>query len=142
MGAEADIAKGLLSRYATFTHAKVTAKAFPRVKFVPPAEDADSGPVYWLEPKLFPAEGRRVDFASQESDRRGYLQVLVCTRLGNGDTVAREIADAVAAHFPKGYQFKVGARQGKVWQVPTIAGDFDEDGKVKIPVIIRYQAIA
>ncbi len=90
----------------------------------------------WLQPRFFPNEPN--DIAWDDSacvDTRGFIQILVYYRPGQGPVDPSELADALIAHFPKGTDLGPVRVRKRPWQSPAVTED---SSKLFIPVTVPY----
>lgn len=104
---------------------------WPGLNQTPP----DSG--LWLEASFFPNEPLdRTWQADSCAEQRGFFQVLVGYRPGDGEVAPSELADAVLSLFPKGTDLNGVV----VIKQPTRGPSFVDDGnKLFIPVTVNYR---
>lgn len=100
----------------------------------------------WIECRLFPAEPRGFGLTGPDAIRRGYMQAECITRIRDGsydqavlDEVT-QLADQVAAHFPEAAWYSHDGIRVQIAEPPGPQTQYEEDGKLKMPVVIRYQA--
>jgi hypothetical protein len=143
MSVENSIYRALVTRLSTFT---VTAPLTGAVPILyqgsggtPPAASA----AMWIECRLFPAEPDRASLNGPIAQRRGYMQALCLTRYrANALDQLSMLADQVAGHFPQAERYRHGGVEVQIATPPGLQSMFEDEGKLQIPVIIRYRALA
>lgn len=71
----------------------------------------------------------------------GLLQVAVIVRAGSGSSDAYALAEAVAAHFYGADLLPDGGRL-RITEQPQILDAYQDGVRFRVPVLIRYRAIA
>ena len=128
------IMRAAFDKLNEFVHEPQPEIIWPGHKDVPP----DNG--MWLEPGFFPNEPEDITWDTGCVDTRGFFQVLVYYRPGQGQIEPSELADALIAHFPKGLRLGSVRVRKLPWQSPSIT---DRDGsKLFIPVTVSYKGLA
>lgn len=93
----------------------------------------------WLEPMVFPNEPGDIAWDNDSCvDTRGFFQILICFRPGQGVIDPSELADALIAFFPKGLSLGAVRVCKRPWQSPVITEDAS---KLYIPVTISYKGL-
>lgn len=129
-----DILEAAFQRLAAFSYSPQPEILWPGIQQEPPENGI------WLVPGLFPSENTDVAWDDDSCvDTRGFFQVLVYFRPGQGLVEPSELADALIAHFPKGTQLGPVRVLKKPWQSPVIAEDAS---MLFIPVTVRYMGMA
>lgn len=109
----------------------------------PAATPGVRGSGMWIEPRLFPNPPGRTLFGNEAANYRGYLQASCCIRRGKFALYhVSLLAGQVADHFPKGLAMTENGVIVNVSRPTGAGGVVDQDGELRIPVIIHYQAIA
>jgi len=109
----------------------------------PTPKSVHDGTGLWIEPRWFPSEPSRVGFTGAVSNYRGYLQASCCIHRGKWAAYyAGILASQVAAHFPKALKLTEDDVTVKVSGDTGAGSALEADGELRIPVIIRYQALA
>lgn len=144
MSADADIILALVKRLEGFTAASpvptpVQIAELGGEPFTEPSKEK----VLWIEPKVFPNVPGRVSAKGDVANYRGYLQAMCCINKGKYALYyVTKLAGQVAAHFPKALLMTENGVTVKVSRDPGVASVIEDDGKIKVPVAIYYQAIA
>mgnify|MGYP003453304695 FL=1 len=134
VGVESRIWEALHTRLAALTLSPPLLIATPNVTF--PAT-GESLPSIYLRAHHMRATPDDVGI-SKWTERQGILQVDVCYSPPNGLGAATEIADKIAAHFPRG--LTLGDIPVRIDWTPAIASPVDDTPHIKLPVSIRYRA--
>jgi hypothetical protein len=126
-----NILTACFERLQTLSYSPAPTVLWPGLNQTPPQD----GP--WLEAGYFPNEPLdRTWNADSCAEQRGFFQVLVGYRPGDGEIEPSELADAVVAHFPKALDLGGVV----VTKQPTRGPSFvDEGDKLFIPVTISYR---
>ena len=135
---ELAILDALTIRLAALDHDDLTAIKYPGQTFTEPSGEAD----IWAEVSMFPNPPSPYAIARGLNDYVGYLQVTVCQRWGQMSAGVLGVAGAIAGHFPEASQFEADGVVITIQSAPGIARLFEDEGRIKAPVIIRYQASA
>jgi len=124
------IITAFFERLAAFDTSPEVPVMWPGVNHEPPS----SG--YWFEASAFPNEPTNLAWNDDgEIMARGFCQVLIGYRPGDGEIGASELADDLIAHFPKGLELGGVRVTKKPWRAPAVV----EDGaRLFIPVTIPY----
>ncbi len=135
-----DITTALTARLEAFTaSAPLTAgavpTAWPGVPFTKPASGV------WFEVRLFNT-GASGFIAGSTAIRSGYMQVSCVTRKGGAalfsvSTLAQQVAD----HFPNAAIYSSNNQAVQIMRPPEMADVIDDDGELRIPVVIWWQAM-
>lgn len=72
-------------------------------------------------------------------EHAGILQVTVVTKKGGGTKQPTQLADRVAAWFPRGTRLPNGSVQVDVYETPAIASSVPDGTYTRTPVSIRYR---
>lgn len=93
----------------------------------------------WLQPRLFGNEPGDDSWDNDACvDTRGFFQILVYLRPGQGQIAPSELADALIAWFPKGRALGPVRVNKQPWQSPMVTEDAS---KLYIPVTVPYQGL-
>ena len=93
----------------------------------------------WLQPAVFPNEPNDIAWDNDACvDTRGWFQILVYFRPGQGVIVPSQLADALIAFFPKGSALDAVRVRKRPWQSPVITQD---SSKLYIPVTVPYEGL-
>lgn len=131
------IITALFTRMAAFTGVASTRIAWPGVDFTPPASGT------WVEVKHFPSEPDNPWLGNDEPvDFTGYMQVTACGKKGQGIMPVKRVADDVVGHFPKGTKMTSNGVLVKIERQPGALSVIEDNGQIRIPVPVRYRAIA
>lgn len=135
-GIEALITEALLQRLAALTLVPPLLVAYPNVAF-PAAGQVK--PDTYLVASVLRAETRPIGI-SRWDERAGILQVDVVYSAQNGLIAPTNIADAVAAWFPRNLQLVNDSVYVDIVEPPSVASPVpDEPPYSRIPVSIRYR---
>ena len=127
-----DIIRAAFEKLDSFDYEPQPVVLWPGKQEKPP----DSG--MWLEPGVFPNEP--VDIAWDNDacvDSRGWFQILVYFRPGQGVIEPSELADALIAFFPKGSDLGTVRVRKRPWQAPVVT----EKDSLFIPVTVPYEGL-
>lgn len=104
--------------------------------------EPETGP--WVEIAILGENGRPLDKAGSATDRRGYIQFTTTQRIGDVDASANllSLADQIEDHFPKGLRLSAGGLVVKVSRDPEMQSEFPDNGRLRRPVVVYWQAIA
>lgn len=92
----------------------------------------------WLEPDIFPNEIENVAWNNESCvEMRGFFQILVHYRPGHGQKEPTILADALIAHFPKGFALGPVRVIKRGWQAAQVV----EGDDLYIPITIPYQGL-
>lgn len=128
-----DIITAAFEKLNSFVHDPQPEILWPGIQETPPEEGM------WLQPSVFPNEPG--DFAWDNDapvDTRGWFQILVYFRPGQGVIDPATLADALIAFFPKGSDLGTVRVRKRPWQSPVIAHD---SSKLYIPVTVPYRGL-
>lgn len=93
----------------------------------------------WLQPHLFPIEPSDIAWDNDACvDTRGFLQVLVYFKPGQGVIEPTAAASAIIAAFPKGTALGPVRVLKQPWQSAMVTQD---SSKLYIPVTIPYKGL-
>ncbi len=130
----AAIADALLARCATLAVGSPPLPvSYPDVPFSPPADGK------YLEVSDFTNRPAWEGVTTGRVDQ-GLLQITVVWPKDEGVIKPKAIADAVAAHFPKGLRLTSGAARVKVSAGPWAASPLLGGGETRIPITIPWTA--
>ncbi len=128
-----DIIEAAFEKLATFVYAPQPEILYPGVSSTPP----QSG--MWLQPMVFPNEPGDIAWDNDACvDTRGFFQILIYFRSGQGVIDPSELADALINFFPKGSDLGTVRVRKRPWQSPVITED---SSKLYIPVTIPYKGL-
>jgi hypothetical protein len=127
-----DIVQAAFEKLDSFEYEPQPEILWPGKQEKPP----DSG--MWLEPKVFPNEPDDIAWDNDSCvDTRGWFQILVYFRPGQGVLEPGVLADALIDFFPKGSALANVRVRKRPWQSPVVT---DKD-KLFIPVTIPYREL-
>ena len=116
-----------------FAYSPQPAILWPGLQSNPP------GAGMWIEPILVPGETVNVVWDNCANvDTRGYVQMRVYYRPGQGQLAPSELADALIDYFPKGLVLGPVRVNMRAWQLPAVVED---PSKIYIPVMVSYQGL-
>jgi len=128
-----DIIEAAFQKLETFGYSPQPEILYPGIQNEPPQAGI------WLQPGVFPNEPQDIAWDDDSCvDTRGFVQVLVYFRPGQGVIEPSELADALIAFFPKGLQLGPVRVRKRPWQSPVIVED---SSKLFIPVTIPYKGL-
>jgi len=128
-----DITETAFQLLETFVYVPQPAILYPGVQNDPPQTGM------WLLPSVFPNEPNDIAWDNDSCvDTRGFVQILVYFRPGQGVIEPSELADALIAFFPKGSQLGPVRVRKRPWQSPVVVED---SSKLFIPVTIPYKGL-
>ena len=117
----------------TFTYSPQPTILYPGIKSEPPQRGM------WLQPMVFPNEPSDIAWDNGACvDTRGFLQILIYFRPGQGVIEPSELADALIAFFPKGSTIGPVRVLKRPWQSPVVVED---SSSLFIPVTVPYQGL-
>lgn len=129
--------EALFARVASQVFSPVLPVAWPNVSFTPPANQR------YLRVQFVPNVANRFLIDSDGAHQHlGLLQVSVCWTKGAGETAPREIAGAVAAHFPCDLKLTSGSVRVRITKRPDVSDIIVEDAAIQIPVMIAWETYA
>ncbi len=129
-----DIMLASFDRLLEFVYDPQPEIVFPGHKEDPPSKGM------WLEPGFFPNEPANVAWDNDSCiDTRGFFQILLYYRPGQGQIEPSELADALIAHFPKGLSLGPVRVRKRAWQSPSIT--HEDRSKLYIPVTVPYKGL-
>ena len=106
---------------------------WPGIQETPPQEGI------WLQPGFFPNEPQDIAWDNDGCvDTRGFFQILVYFRPGQGQIEPSDMADALIAYFPKGSDLGPVRIRKRPWQSPAVTEDAS---KLFIPVTVPYKGL-
>lgn len=128
---EGTIMELLFARVASLVLSPVMPVAWPNVNYSPPASQK------FLRVVFVPNVVNRALIDSDGPHQRlGFLQVSVQWPLNSGEAAARDIAGAVAAHFPT--DLRLGTNlQVRIMSAPNVVDLIVEVARIQIPVMIE-----
>lgn len=135
VGNESQITEALLTRLIALTLSPVVPVAVPNVQF--PATGSDKPDTY-LEASILRAPTQGIGISAWD-ERVGILQVDVVYKPNDGEIKPLQIADSVAAWFPRGTRLVNGSVQVDVYEPAQIATAMSDGDRLRIPVSIRYR---
>src|SRR6266481_667051 len=130
-GIESQITEALLQRLAALTLSPALQVAWPGVTFPAPGT---TKPAIYLEaraPLRVPTSAVGISAWNEHS---GIFQVDVLYSAQDGAIKPTQIADAVAAQFPRGTRLTNGAVEVQIDQPPAIASPIDDAPYTRTPV--------
>lgn len=137
MAAESEIMELLFGRLRDFTSSPALRVAWPNAAFSPPADQR------YLRVQFIPNVANRITIDSDGPHQHlGLLQVSVCWTKGKGEPAPREVAAAVAAHFPCDFKLASGGLVVRITKRPDVRDMIVEDARVQIPVIVAWECFA
>lgn len=93
--------------------------------------------------QITPATRRGGTLAGNEVDREdGILSVVVAVDEGSGEAAAAAYCDSVAALFTEGSRLSITGGQIEIIARPEIRAAFTDAKEFRVPVIVRYRALA
>ena len=118
----------------TFVYQPQPAILYPGVE---PSDPPQTG--MWLQPSVFPNEPEDMSWDNDACiDTRGFFQILVYFRPGQGVIAPSELADALINFFPKGSELGPVRIRKRPWQSPAVTEDAS---KLFIPVTVPYKGL-
>lgn len=131
----AAIAEAILARVATLdVGSPALTVAYPDIPFDPSAVGGR-----YLQVDLFFNRPAWQGITDGRQDQ-GLLQVMVVVPRDGGLIAPMALAEAVAAHFPKGFDMTSGAVRVRVSEEPWITSPLVEGNQTRIPVTIPWKA--
>jgi hypothetical protein len=128
-----DILEAAFQKLETFVYSPSPEILWPGIQENPP----ESG--MWLQPGFFPNEPEDLSWDNDAClDTRGFFQVLIYFRPGQGLLDPSELADALIAHFPKGLDLGPVRIRKRPWQSPAV---IEDASKLFIPVTVPYKGL-
>lgn len=137
MGAEASIHAALMARVQSLTLAPAVPVSFPGVPF-----DTTAGN-YIRVTHIRNRPVQHIITAGVAGERMGLLQIDLFTVItaGSWQIIADDMADDIAAHFPRGLRMTSGGHTARVYQSWVGQSVKDPDGTHwQTPVIVDYRA--
>ena len=124
------ILNAALERLEIFQHSPQPPIVWPGIQEEPPQEGM------WLRPGFFPNDPVNIAWDEDSCvESRGFFQVLVYFRPGNGTVEPATLADNLIRFFPKGLQLGPVRIRKRAWQALAVTEDAS---KLFIPVTIPY----
>lgn len=134
---EAKIMTALLARLASFAASPALPVAYPNVSFTSPAGGK------YLRVHFIPNVTQRHFIGSGDPHRYiGILQVSVCWSINVGETAPREVAGAIAAHFPCDLKLVADECTVRITKRPDVSDLMVQDTGVLTPVSIEWECWA
>lgn len=128
-----EIIQAAFDRLLVFVHVPQPEIMWPGLQEEPPENGL------WLQPGFFPNEPSDIAWDNEACvDTRGFFQILVYFRPGQGQLDPSELADALIAHYPKGLSLGPVRIRKRPWQSPMITEDAS---KLYIPVTMSYKGL-
>lgn len=128
-----DILEAAFQKLKAFIHDPQPEILWPGIQENPP----DAG--MWLQPGFFPNEPGDIAWDDDACvDTRGFFQILIYFRPGQGLIDPSELADALIAFFPKGFELGPVRVRKRPWQSPAVTED---SSKLFIPVTVPYKGL-
>jgi hypothetical protein len=128
-----DILEAAFQKLASFVYSPAPEILWPGIQETPP----ESG--MWLQPGFFPNEPEDMAWDDDACvDTRGFFQILIYFRPGQGLVAPSELADALIAFFPKGFELGPVRVRKRPWQSPAVTEDAS---KLFIPVTVPYKGL-
>lgn len=131
-GVESQITEALFARLAALSLSPALPVAWPDVAFNPPASGL------YLDVHQLRAETTGIGISAWD-EHSGILQVDVVAKAQDGVLSKTEIADAVAAHFPRNLKLTNGSIRVDIDDPPAIAAPIPDAPYTRTPVSIRYR---
>jgi hypothetical protein len=105
----------------------------------PGIQETPPGSGIWLQPRLFPNEPDDISWDNDSCvNTRGFFQILIYFRPGQGQIDPSEMADALIDFFPKGSDLGPVRIRKRPWQSPSVTEDAS---KLFIPVTVPYMGL-
>jgi hypothetical protein len=134
---EGRIAEALFGRLQTLVLSPVLPVLLPNEQKTPPGDHR------YLRVQFVPNTADRVLIDSDGPHQHlGLLQVSVYWSKGRGEVEPRDVAGAVASHFPCDFKLDAGAFHVRITKRPDVRDMIVEDAAVQIPVMVSYEAWA
>ena len=128
-----EIMEAAFQKLESFVYSPQPEIMWPGIQETPP----EAG--IWLQPGFFPNEPDDIAWDDDSCvDTRGFFQILIYFRPGQGLIDPSELADALVAYFPKGSDLGPVRIRKRPWQSPSVAEDAS---KLFIPVTVPYQGL-
>jgi hypothetical protein len=128
-----EIIEAAFEKLETFVYSPQPEILYPGIKTKPPQAGM------WLQPKVFPNEPGDIAWDNDACvDTRGWFQILVYFRPGQGIIDPSTLADALIDFFPKGSTLGTVRVRKRPWQDPYITQD---SSKLYIPVTVPYKGL-
>ncbi len=127
------ILEAALQKLESFVHLPQPQILWPGIQETPPKNGM------WLQPGFFPNEPDDLAWDNDACvDTRGFFQILVYFRPGQGPLDPSKLADTLIAFFPKGLDLGPVRVRKRPWQSPMVTEDAS---KLYIPVTIPYKGL-
>lgn len=137
MAAEWEIMAALYARLASYVASPVLPVAWPNVAFTPPANQR------YIRAAFVPNMAARALIDSDGPHQHfGLLQVSVMWTKGQGEAAPRQIAGAIADHFPCDLKLRSGGLTVRITKRPDVRDLIVEDAAIQIPVMIDWECWA
>lgn len=128
-----EIIEAAFEKLETFSYLPQPDILYPGIQDKPPQAGM------WLQPSVFPNEPDDPYWESDSCvDTRGFVQILIYFRPGQGLIAPSELADALIAFFPKGSDLGPVRIRKRPWQSPAVTEDAS---KLFIPVTVPYMGL-
>ena len=135
VGVESQITEALLARLAALTLSPALQVAWPDTVF-PAAGQVK--PDTYLEANQLRAETQGIGISAWD-EHAGIFQVDVVNKPNGGLIKPTQIADAVAAHFPRNLRLPNGSVEVLILEPVSIAAPIPDAPYTRTPVSIRYR---
>jgi len=134
---ESEIMELLFARLSSFVASPTLPIAWPNVSFAPPSNHR------YLRVRFVPNVANRITIDSDGPHQLlGLLQVSVYWTKGVGEKDARNVAAAVASHFPTDLRLNSGSLSVRISKRPDVRDMMVEDVAIQIPVMIAWECFA
>ena len=128
-----DIIESVFELLESFGYSPQPAILYPGIQSDPPQNGI------WLEPSVFPNEPEDIAWDNDSCvDTRGFVQILVCFRQGQGVIEPSELADALIDAFSKGLSIGPVRVLKRPWQSPVVVED---SSRLFIQVTVPYKGL-
>ena len=128
-----EIMEAAFDKLIAFPYSPQPEILWPGIQETPPQSDI------WLQPGFFPNEPEDLSWDNDSCiDTRGFFQILIYFRPGQGLIEPSELADSLIAYFPKGSDLGPVRIRKRPWQSPAITEDAS---KLFIPVTVPYKGL-
>jgi hypothetical protein len=132
MSTTTDITRAAFDKLTDFSYDPQPDILWPGLQTKPPATGL------WLEPELFPDEPEDIAWDDESCvETRGFFQILVHYRPGEGSRNPVLLADALIRHFQKGEALGPVRIVERAWQGTPV----DSSDELFIPVTIPYMGL-
>ncbi len=127
-----EILTAALEKLETFVYVPPPEIIWPGIQKSPP----ETG--IWLQVRFAPNEPYDYNWGEGCVDTRGHIRILVYFRPDQGQLDPSELADALIAFYPKGFELGPVRVRKRPWQSPMVTQDAS---KLYIPVTIPYMGL-